>query len=135
MEPGLDEAVRVPVVRGVELRTGQVPLHVLHENLAFEMGDRPRLRNRQVRCVTDYEDIGLGTRLKRALLGGHEVELVTEAGRAAHPPGAAVKWDHDRQVERHLAFVEANEPATRTVDFAGIELRYELDTLLLEHVA
>jgi hypothetical protein len=44
VEAGLDEAVGVPVVAGVEFVAGQVAGDVLGEDLGLEVGDRSRLR-------------------------------------------------------------------------------------------
>ena len=66
---------------------------------------------------------------------GHEAELVAEARGPVHVLGATVHRDDDGQVERHLAFVVADQAATDTVDLAGVELGDQVDALLLEHPA
>jgi hypothetical protein len=80
VEAGLDEAVRVSVVAGVELLIGEVAGDVLGEHLGLEVRDRAGLRDRQVGGVAEREDVRLDRRLERALVGRDEAERVAEAG-------------------------------------------------------
>ncbi len=79
VEPGLDEAVGVPVETGLERLAGEEPAHVADERLALEVGDRTGLGRRHVGGVTDDEDVRCGLRLQGVLVGGNEVELVAQA--------------------------------------------------------
>ena len=71
--------------------------------------------------------LGVGLGLQGVLVGGHEVELVAEARRAADVGGAAVQRDDDGEVEGDLALVVGDEPAAGAVDLAGVELGDQLD--------
>ena len=79
MEPGLDEAVGVPVEAGLQGLAGEEPLDVADEGLAFEVGDRAGLGGGDVGGVADDEDVRCRLGLQGVLVGGHEVELVAEA--------------------------------------------------------
>ena len=132
VEAGLDEAVGVAVVAGVELLAGEVAGDVLGQHLGLEVRDRAGLRGRQVGRVAEREDVRLRRRLQRALVGGDEAERVAEPGRALDVGGAAVQRDRDEQVEVELAAVVGGELAADAVDLAGVELGHELDLLLGE---
>ena len=80
VEPGLDEAVGVPVEARLERLAGEETAHVADEGLALEVRHRAGLRRGNVRGVADDEDVRRGFRLQRVLVGGHEVELVAEPG-------------------------------------------------------
>ena len=99
VEPGLDEAVGVPVEPGFERLAGEETSHVADERLAFEVGDRPGFRRGNVGGVADDEDVRRGLRLQRVLVGGDEVELVAEArvsGRRSRRRRAAGRPRPDR---------------------------------------
>ena len=80
VEAGLDEAVGVPVVAGLELLAGEVAGDVLGEHLGLEVGDRAGLRGRQVGRVAEREHVRLRRRLQRVLVGRDEAERVAEPG-------------------------------------------------------
>ena len=132
VEARLDEAVRVPVVPGIELLAGEEPGDVLRQHLGLEVRDRARLRGRQVGRVAEREDVRRGRRLERALVGGDEAERVAETGRALDERGAAVERHRHEQVEVELAAVVGDEPPAIRVDLARVELGHELDPLLGE---
>ena len=135
VEPGLDEAVGVPVEPGLERLAGEEPRDVADEGLALEVGDRAGLGGGHVGGVADDEDVRRRLRLQGVLVGGHEVELVAEPGRAADVGGAAVQRDDDGEVEGDLAAVVADQAAAGAVDLAGVELGDQLDAPLGEHPA
>ena len=56
VEAGLDEAVRVPVVAGLEVAAVQEAGDVLDEDLGLEVRDRPGLRGREVGGVAEGEE-------------------------------------------------------------------------------
>ena len=58
VEAGLDEAVGVPVVAGVELFVGEVAGDVLGEDLGLEVGDGAGLRGGQVGRVAEANTFG-----------------------------------------------------------------------------
>src|SRR6266540_1527614 len=78
LEPGLDEAVGVPVEARDQVASGEEALDVLAQHLALEMGDGAGLRARQVGRVAEREHVRRGVRLERALVGRHEAERVAE---------------------------------------------------------
>ena len=59
VEAGLDEAVGVPVVAGVEILVGEAAGDVLGQDLGLEVCDRAGLRCRQVGRVAEGEDVRL----------------------------------------------------------------------------
>src|ERR1700680_953428 len=71
-ESGLDEAVGVAVVAGIEVLAGEKPANVLAEHLTLEVGDRPCFGNRQTGSISDREDLWCNPRLQRVLIGWNE---------------------------------------------------------------
>lgn len=131
VEPGLDEAVGVAIEPGFEGLAGEEPSDVADEGLAFEVGDRAGLGGGDVGGVADDEDVRSGLGLQGVLVGGDEVELVSQSGRAPDVGGAAVERDDHGQVEGDLPTV-ADQPSTDAVDLAGVEPGRELDPPLGE---
>ncbi len=135
VEAGLDEAVRVTVVAGVEFVAHQEPPDVLDERLALEMSDRSGLRDRHAGRVTDREHVRLHLRLEGALVGEHEVERVAESRRRSDERRAAVDGNHHSEIKPHLAAIEPDQPLARPVDLTGVELRHDFDPSFDEHPA
>ena len=76
----------------------------------------------------------LGRALDWSVCGsaGTNPELVAQSRRPVDVGSAAVQRDDDRQVEGDLALVKRDQPAAFAVDLAGVELRDELDPLVLQ---
>src|SRR6266702_1823075 len=77
-EARFDEAVGVAVISRMQLFVAEVVDDVVCEDLRLEMGDGPGFRGRQVGGITEREDVRLGRRLQRALVGTDEAERVPE---------------------------------------------------------
>ena len=79
--------------------------------------------------------LGASLGLQRVLVGGDEVQLVTQARRPADVRSAAVQGYDDGQVEVDLAAVVGDQPAAGAVDLTGVELGHQLDALFGQHAA
>jgi hypothetical protein len=132
--PGLDEAVGVAVEGGLELapRTKRCTLSM--STSLWKCATEPAFDVGRSVASPSTNMLAKARALQRVAVGGHEGQLVAEAG-APDEVGASVRRDGDEQVEADLAAVVAGQRAEGAVDGGRVEVGDHLDAAPGQQIA